>query len=301
MTLLRSIGFRRSPAKRQSLPGRDAAAYTLLSLAVATPFGGAASARAGQLPVVTTSQRAEFVHSEFLESQRKMLRRHDNPYAAPPAATVVEDLPAPWMAKRYSWHRQIRATVFWVGEKPTARNPVSNVASSWDPNWQEHFGGYDHPFKRKGYHPEGFTPKMNPFYVALPYNDLQRGGGGTHRSEAPEVVPWFWRSYRGPGVSVCADRWIAIHHKGRVCYAQWKDVGPFTVDDWRYVFNGERPRPNANQNAGIDVSPAVRDFLGLRGNADVDWRFVEDYAVPDGPWATWLVNSSAKDPPARDP
>lgn len=237
--------------------------------------------------VLTTSERTELAHNIFVESRRSVMAHRENPYAGPAVAQVVKEAPQKWEAQTNPWHYQIRATVFWVGEKPTSRNPVPNAASSWDPNWEKNYGGYDHPFKRVGSRPAAFEPNLNPFYIALPYNDLLKGRD--HRPEASEVIPWFWRRYRGSGVSVCEDRWIAVHHKGRIAYAQWKDVGPFTIDDWPYVFKGERPRPNSNQNAGIDISPAVRDFLGLRGNADVDWRFVEDAEVPDGPWAKWIA------------
>ena len=45
------------------------------------------------------------------------------------------------------------------------------------------------------------------------------------------------------------------------------------------------PLPNLNQGAGLDVSPAVRDYLGMRGGKDVcDWKFVEARDVPPGPW-----------------
>ena len=45
------------------------------------------------------------------------------------------------------------------------------------------------------------------------------------------------------------------------------------------------PRSLANNSrtdngAGIDVSPAVRDYLGLRPLDVVDWRFVEQAEVP---------------------
>jgi hypothetical protein len=152
-------------------------------------------------------------------------------------------------------------------------------------NWQENFGGYDDPDRRKGYLPAGFVPKLNPFYIALPYNDVMRGGH--HRPEASEVIPWFWRDYRGEGISVCKGRWIAIHREGKVCYAQWEDVGPFEVDHWQYVFGNEEPRGNRNNAAGIDLSPAVRDFLGFRSGERVQWRFVEARDVPEGPWAGW--------------
>jgi hypothetical protein len=52
-------------------------------------------------------------------------------------------------------------------------------------------------------------------------------------------------------------------------------VGPFHTDSAEYVFGDERPSPNVNHGAGIDVSAAVRDFLGLRSLELVDWRFVE--------------------------
>jgi len=177
------------------------------------------------------------------------------------------------------------ATVFWVGEPAGDHNPVPNTRSAWDQNWQENFGGLDHPDQRDGWCPAGFTPRLNPFYVALPYNDV--AGGGSHRPEASAAIPWFWRNYRGDGISVCKDRWVAIHHAGRVCYAQWEDVGPFETDHWQYVFGQEAPRPNRNQSAGIDLSPATRDFLGLRSGETVEWRFVEDADVPQGPWTDW--------------
>jgi hypothetical protein len=53
------------------------------------------------------------------------------------------------------------------------------------------------------------------------------------------------------------------------------------------VFGNETPRPNRNKAAGIDVSPAVRDFLKLRSGAKVEWRFVDDREVPNGPWHDW--------------
>jgi hypothetical protein len=39
--------------------------------------------------------------------------------------------------------------------------------------------------------------------------------------------------------------------------------------------------------AGIDLSPAVRDFLKLRSGAKVEWRFVDERDVPHGPWLDW--------------
>jgi len=185
---------------------------------------------------------------------------------------------------RYPWKKDIVTTVFWVGETPTANNPVPNHASSWDAAWAKNYGGYDDPkpSRRENYIPVNFTPRQNPFYCALPYNDKAREG---HRPEAPKVVPWFKEAYRGPGVSVCKGRWVAIHKGNRTVYAQWEDAGPFRTDHWEYVFGNERPKPNLNRGAGLDVSPAVRDYLGLQDTDVTDWKFVEFSEVPPGPWA----------------
>jgi hypothetical protein len=248
-------------------------------------IGGGAPVEAGM--VLSTAARAELIHSRFLENRRASLPKQRNPYKAPAQARVVEENPAPWEAKRNSWHHQINATVFWVGELPTPRNPTPNTASSWDQHWVRSFGGYDDPQRRKGFAPAGFSPKLNPFYFALPYNDL--GKDGRHRPEAAEIIPWFWSAYQGASISVCEDRWVAIHHRGQICFAQWKDVGPFRTDDWQYVFKGQKPQPNPNGNAGIDVSPSVRDYLGFSGSGKVDWCFVDDHEVRDGPWAPWVA------------
>jgi len=188
------------------------------------------------------------------------------------------------------WKRDIVTTVFWIGEAAGPNNPVSNIRSSWDFNWTANYGGNDPPetANRRNYIPVTFTPRQNPFYVALPYNDVSRG---EFKPEAPLVIPWFRRAYTGPGQSVCKDRWLAIRKGNRVCYAQWEDCGPFRTDNFQYVFGNERPQPNANGGAGLDVSPAVRDYLGLRGKDVTDWQFVEVRDVPPGPWRSYGDNN----------
>ena len=233
------------------------------------------------------AERLAGVHERFLEDRREALALLSDPYGVPAVARVVMEnsRDGPQVSLESEWKRNVVATVFWVGEAAGEHNPVANTSSAWDRNWQENFGGYDHPDQRDGWCPAGFTPRLNPFYVALPYNDVAKGG--THRPEASEAIPWFWRSYRGDGISVCKDRWVAIHHAGRVCFAQWEDVGPFEVDHWQYVFGKDAPHPNRNQSAGIDLSPATRDFLRLHSGEAVEWRFVEDDDVPKGPWTDW--------------
>ena len=193
---------------------------------------------------------------------------------------------------RYPWKVNIVTTVFWVGESAGMNNPVHNRSSSWDMDWATNFGGYDNPdpATRRDCLPTGFIIKENPFYFALPYNDIS---GGHFKPEASSVIPWFRETARRDGQSVCHNRWIAVRKAGRVCYAQWSDCGPFRTDHWEYVFGNDVPKPNLNHAAGLDVSPAVRDYLGLGPMDVVDWKFVEERDVPaNGPWARLGSNNT---------
>ena len=205
-----------------------------------------------------------------------------DPYAYSPKSEPPPPLTKP--GERFPWKKDIVTTVFWIGEKPTANNPTPNRSSSWDANWTKSYGGFDDPDRahRHDLIPANFTPRQNPFYVALPYNDKANNG---HRPEAPRVVPWFKDAYQGPGISTCKGRWIAIRKGNKTVYAQWEDAGPFRTDHWQYVFGNERPKPNLNKGAGLDVSPAVRDYLGLEETDVTDWKFVEFSEVPHGPWS----------------
>jgi hypothetical protein len=86
--------------------------------------------------------------------------------------------------------------------------------------------------------------------------------------------------------------WVAIRKGVRVCYGQWEDVGPFRSDHWEYVFGNDRPRPNLNRGAGLDVSPAIRDYLGLDNTDVTDWKFIDFEQVPPGPWALYGDNNT---------
>lgn len=228
------------------------------------------------------TERLGDAHEAFLTDRRTALSGLSDPFGVPEAARVVIEDPSGAFRRGAAWKRNVVTTVFWVGEQPTENNPTPNNKSAWDQNWEVNFGGYDDPSSREGYLPKGFVPRLNPFYVALPYNDI--GKNFRHRPEASQVIPWFWERYQGDGISVCKGRWIAIHYNGKICYAQWEDVGPFETDHYQYVFGNEDARANRNKGAGLDVSPAVRDFLGMGSGARVEWKFVEDYEVPAGPW-----------------
>jgi hypothetical protein len=197
------------------------------------------------------------------------------------------------MGGAYRWKTGIVTTIFWCGENAAQNNPVHNHSSSWDLYWAQNFGGYDNPdpaARTQDYRPIAFIPKQNPFYCALPYNDVTRG---TTKPEARQVIPWFRQAFVREGQSVCRDRWIAIRNSrnGRIAYAQWSDCGPFRTDHWQYVFGEAKPLPNLNGGAGLDVSPSVRDFLGLASIDATDWRFVDAREVPPGPWRTWGENN----------
>ncbi len=217
--------------------------------------------------------------------------RVSSPTKAPPN-------PYQYRQTTYPWRHDITATVFWIGEKPGGRNKTSNHQSSWDTKWAQNYGGYDNPdpAARANYAPRGFRPGLNSFYVALPYNDCLNHR--RHRPEASRVIPWFSRYNPRPGTSICKGRWIQIYFRGRVCYAQWEDCGPWVTDDWKYVFGGHPPRTNENNKAGIDLSPSVRDYLALKSGDKVHWRFVEFFSVPRGPWSWYGSNNPFVNPEA---
>ena len=246
-------------------------------LAMAPVFGSWASGDSGNMSDADFEKMAMQLRERAIQQTRP-------PSVSIPTSSVVG-------FGRYPWHRDIMTTIFWIGERPTARNPVPNNRSSWDPNWARNFGGYDNPDTnaRRNFIPIGLTPRQNPFYVALPYCDVSRGNT---KPEGKMVIPWFRDCFEKPGKSVLKGRWIAIHHGGRTCFAQWEDCGPFRTDHWQYVFGNERPRPNLNRGAGLDISPAVRDYLQMDKNDITDWKFVDSASVPDGPWKYYGDNNT---------
>lgn len=161
------------------------------------------------------------------------------------------------------------ASVFWVGEQANADNGgIHNHSSAWDAEWEQH------------YH----TGEENPFYIALPYNDIDDEG-----SRKPESynIPWFPVGGVKPARSICKNRWIEVRNvrNNRVAYGQLQDVGPFGEDDFAYVF-GSAPHPQNQRilGAGIDLSPDLANLLGIDGSGEVEWRHVDPSEVPAGPW-----------------
>lgn len=184
-------------------------------------------------------------------------------------------------------HSNITTTFFWVGEPASSDNGyIANSASTWDEQWQAHYGGVDAPSPRNGYNPAGFTPKENPFYFALPYSDLNsKGDRKSSATNCPLVA-------QKTNYSWCKNSWIAIRHNGKLAYAQWEDAGPFGEDDVNYVFGSALPKNKQDVKAGLDISPALRDYLGLEDVDKTDWDFVSSTQVPSGPWKNIITITS---------
>lgn len=206
--------------------------------------------------------------------------------------------------RRYPLHENVTATVFWVGEPEGDGSSEDNAISAYDDAWLEHYGGIDDAFYRrspaKDYFPVGFTPKENPFYLDLPYDDLNVA---RNRSQRTRVIPWArGRKDPGEGFSFMKNHWVRIQKGKRVCYGQIEDAGPYVYGDVKYVFGADDRRPLSKRanNAGMDVSPSLRDCLGFRdlnGDRDrVSWRFVDAVDVPDGPWRVVITRSGVYQP-----
>lgn len=270
-----------------------AAAVSLATALSAVGQGASSVSAAGAVAALKKGERPTTHKSEAKSQPPAPTKQEANVQSIAARLPTFSSQPMPHLGyARYPWHLDIVSTVFWVGEEPTENNPTPNDKSSWDTKWMENFGGYDDPDPTKrtsAFTPVGFVPKQNPFYVALPYNDCI--DYNSHKPEASRVIPWFKQRYTRSGKTVLKSQWVAIRHGNRVCYAQWEDCGPFLTDDHEYVFGNSRPKNTSNNGAGIDISPAIRDYLGLKSMSRCDWRFVDVSEVPAGPWRSFGSNN----------
>jgi hypothetical protein len=192
-------------------------------------------------------------------------------------STEREKTITPWKATM--------TTLFWVGEPADPDNAyITNVESYWDEKWEVHFGGVDDPNCRTGFVPCAFKPKENPFYFALPYADYDAAG---NLKQEDKKVPWYGKDTG----QLLKNRWIAVRHAGKTCYAQWEDVGPNGEDDFSYVFGNKKPVNTFGEKAGLDISPALWKCLQMSDNGVTDWAFVDVSDVPSGPWRETLTTS----------
>jgi hypothetical protein len=216
----------------------------------------------------------------------------------------------------YPAHTNIVSTTFWVGEifDPTAPDG-SQVLSTYDSHWMAHYGGCDgfinlnnkckteRRTAANNYFPLHMTPHENPFYLDLPFDDVNNKVAYAERCQ---VIPWAGDAgYAGhctdKNFSYMKNHWVKITGpNGHTCYGQIEDAGPGKYHDATYVFGSTNARPASTQynNAGMDVSPALNGCLGfaaLDGDNDhVSWSFVDAADVPAGPW-TQLVTTSGLD------
>ena len=207
----------------------------------------------------------------------------------------------------YAWRTDIVGSMFYVGEKASADNGYqTNEEAAWCTDWVACFGGVDKPTRRStnGYWPAGFTPRENPFYVALPCDEFTDKGHQPDFVKHASQIPWVPKGADGKPVlpdedSVLKNVWVQIVAGNVTVEAQLEDTGPFEEsgdknNDCGYVFatDDRRPANTWELKAGIDLSPAVMKHL--TGNANtgsvvVKWRFVQ--RPSDGPW-TQIVTTS---------
>jgi hypothetical protein len=188
----------------------------------------------------------------------------------------------------------------------------SQMISTYDSSWYANFGGCDGVNNGKGvkkcqtekrtaangFFPTKMTPKQNPFYLDLPFDDVNNRAAFKARGT---VVPWANEytpaQIKNPNVSLMKNRWVEIHKGSAVCYGQIEDAGPGQYNDSAYVFGTADARAKNKRygKAGMDVSPALNGCLGfasLDGDSDkVSWRFVDASSVPSGPWTKVVTTS----------
>jgi hypothetical protein len=227
----------------------------------------------------------------------------------PSATPIPKAAPAP--VDPYPWHTNIVSTTFWVGEifDPNASDG-SQVISTYDTNWYANYGGCDGVISSNkcdtevrtaanNYFPLRMTPKQNPFYLDLPFDDVNNSSAYAQRGQ---VVPWasspaYAPYIKDPNFSLMKNRWVELTKDGHTCYGQIEDAGPGEYDDTNYVFGSSDARPQNTRygDAGLDVSPALNGclaFADLDGDDDhLSWRFIDAAQVPAGPW-TRLVTTT---------
>jgi hypothetical protein len=186
----------------------------------------------------------------------------------PTPEPVTPPTPAPVpTGSNYKWHYNIVTTEFWIGELPSEdNNYISNVPTAWE---------------------SPVADSVNDYYVALPYNDLEYKNNQTVNKDSVKFIPWYdpadavgYKFY-----SYMKNRWVMVKKGDKVVYGQVEDTGPYLEDDFAYVFgDADLPANTFRNKSGLDISPAMDEYIGLDGLGVTDWKFVEFEEVPDGPW-----------------
>src|SRR5664279_26752 len=172
-------------------------------------------------------------------------------------ATMIASANSAAAARVYPMHTNIVSTTFWVGEIFNSGPDGSQVISTYDGRWYSHFGGCDGKIVKNkcqteprtaanNFFPTSMTPEQNPFYLDLPFDDIN---DRTAYKERCSVVPWA----NDPGsIGNCKDqdfsymknRWVQLTGpNGRTCYGQVEDAGPGQYHDANYVFGSANAQP----------------------------------------------------------
>jgi len=131
--------------------------------------------------------------------------------------------------------------------------------------------GLDLPGKRRSarlFCRQKFVPRQNPFYIALPYNDVSGGKNQTGGCSNHSVVlkATFVRS----GQTVLKGRWLAVRKRiPDLFMPSGKMWARFRLIIGSTFFGNDRPRANLNRGAGLDVF-AGRTRLSASGTNRYD-------------------------------
>jgi len=231
-------GISSSPPSKTATAGKTPASSPSK---VPSPGGAASSSLAGSGPTVETGLPIAR-HSTPIEggglfpsSTSPGTYPSSNPTASPTGNFVFANFNKR-SKNTYPWKSGIYTTMFWIGEGGSTISSTDNIGSAWDEDWRTSNRGNDSPYDRSGFAPADHAPTVNPFYVALPFNDL------AYPDKAARWLPAGWHrpNKDGKQVSACKDRWVQIKNaQGRSCYAQWEDVGPLRSDHAEYVFGDQ--------------------------------------------------------------
>jgi hypothetical protein len=208
----------------------------------------------------------------------------------PPPLHAASRFPGVTAQREYPEHAGVRAALVRIGAVTAEGEGGQSLRSGWDGAWASHYGGCDGvgtvgarcrsdlgQRHAPDWFPTAMTPRENPYYVGLPYNDL--GAEADRGALAWGADPGYAGRTGDRRFSFLKNRWVAVAVRNDFCYAQVEDTGP-GVSDPAYVAGSAPP----SRAPSITLSPAIVGCLGLTGDRPltVSWRFVD--APPDGPW-----------------
>lgn len=213
--------------------------------------------------------------------------------------------------------KTIVASTFYIGEEAGPSNAeIDNISTAWNGKAATDFGGADRwgpldPeqwqgrwYDREGLCPAGLSPRQNIFYVALPTPDFDEQGRLPGAFSAAKMgatyLPDLAKRIKNGQEWLFKNLWVEVRYDGKVAYGQLEDIGPSAdtgtiVADYDYVWgDSSTPKNDFGLHAGIDISPAMTDYLGTKGQATVSWRWVPQANVPDGPWKVLVTASEPR-------